>query len=216
MGWLVVKLFRARLVGERPSEFPCVVVGAPHTTNWDYVMMIGVAWSNGLSPFWLGKKELFASPVGFVFRWTRGIPVDRDDPSGLVEDILGRAKTHEEFLVVIAPEGTRSGATHWKSGFRRIARSGGMPVTLAFSRGPDRTCGFGPTLHPTDDVVADMDRIREFFADKPGLRPENKITPRLREEDAAAEGDTTADDRRAVEPPSGAGGLPPEVDPPVG
>ncbi len=180
-------MFRAQLVGERPGEFPCVLVAAPHTTNWDYVMMLGVAWSFNLNPFWLGKKEMFDGPLAPFFRWTRGMPVDREDPSGLIEEVLAASQVHENFALVVTPEGTRGKGEYWKSGFRRIAKAGDMPLTLAFPRGPGRTCGFGPSFRVTGDVGADMDKVREFYADKPGLRPDNKTSPRLREEDRAKE-----------------------------
>jgi 1-acyl-sn-glycerol-3-phosphate acyltransferase len=83
---------------------------------------------------------------------------------------------------VVTPEGTRGRAEHWKSGFYRIARDTGLPVTLGYVDRRTMTAGLGPTLRPTGDVVADMDRIRAFYADKSGLRPENRTEPRLREE----------------------------------
>ena len=148
-------------------------------------MMLGIAWSFNLNPFWLGKKEMFDGPLAPFFRWTRGIPVDREDPSGLIEELLAASQVHENFALVVTPEGTRGKGEYWKSGFRRIAKAGDMPLTLAFPRGPGRTCGFGPSFRFTDDVGADMDKLREFYADKPGLSPDKKTSPRLREEDRA-------------------------------
>lgn len=178
-----MKLFRARLVGEPPTEFPCLIIGAPHTSNWDYLMMLGVSWSSGIDPFWLGKKEMFDGPLAPLFRWTRGMPVDRDDPSGLIEEVLEASKKYDHFALVITPEGTRKRGEYWKSGFRRIAKAGDMGMKLAFPRGSDREAGFGPMLRVTDDVGSDMDALRAFFADKPGIVPANATPPRLREED---------------------------------
>ena len=87
--------------------------------------------------------------------------------------------------IVIPPEATRSIGTYWKSGFRRIAADAGIPIVLTYLDGPSRTGGYGPIFHPTSDVVADMDRIRAFYADKHGLRPDRFTEPRLREEEAA-------------------------------
>jgi 1-acyl-sn-glycerol-3-phosphate acyltransferase len=177
-----MKLFRAPLVGDPPTEFPCVIVGAPHTSNWDYLMMLGVAWSNGLNPFWLGKKEMFEGPLTPFFRWTRGMPVDRDDPTGLIEEVLEASRKYDKFALVITPEGTRKKGEYWKSGFRRIAKEGNMPVKLAFPRGQGREAGFGPMLRVTDDLVSDMEELRAFYKDKPGIVPANATPPRLREE----------------------------------
>ena len=86
------------------------------------------------------------------------------------------------FVLGIAAEGTRSKGEFWKSGFYRIAQQSGLPITLAFLDAPSRTVGWGPTFSPSGDVRADMDRIRAFYADKTGLKPENFTPPRLREE----------------------------------
>ena len=113
-----------------------------------------------------------------------GIPVDRSDPSRVVAEVVNRIRSGEVFSLVVTPDGTRSGHTHWKSGFYRIARATGMPVTLGYVDRTTMTTGLGPTLELTGDVTADMDRIRDFYADKAGLRPEHRVEPRLREEQA--------------------------------
>ena len=83
----------------------------------------------------------------------------------------------------VPAEGTRSRADYWKSGFYRISQKTGIPVTLAYLDSSTRTVGWGPTIELSGDVKADMDRIREFYADKRGIRPELTTTPRLREEE---------------------------------
>ena len=92
----------------------------------------------------------------------------------------GRPRTDETFLLGIAAEGTRSKGEYWKSGFYRIAQQTGLPITLAFLDAPSRTVGWGPTFTPSGDVGADMDRLRAFFADKRGFKPELATVPRLR------------------------------------
>lgn len=99
-----------------------------------------------------------------------------------VEDIVSRLHSGESFCLVITPDGTRKGHSHWKSGFYRIARETGMPIVLCYIDRNTMTSGLGPTLELTGNVGADMDRIREFYADKSGFAPENRIEPRLREE----------------------------------
>ncbi|MGZ4581321.1 MAG: 1-acyl-sn-glycerol-3-phosphate acyltransferase [Nocardioidaceae bacterium] len=172
-----------RLVGEPPPVHGVgVLLAAPHTSNWDYLLMLGVTWQAGIPTRFLGKKELFRWPLGLLMRATGGIPVDRADPSGTVEVVTARTSAGESFLLVVAAEGTRGRAEHWKSGFYRIAVAAGIPITMAFVDGPIRTAGFGPTFVPSGDVTADMDRIRAFYADKRGVRPANRTEPRLREE----------------------------------
>jgi 1-acyl-sn-glycerol-3-phosphate acyltransferase len=166
-------------MGEVPNAG--VVVGAPHTSNWDYVLMLLVMWNGGVPPRVLIKKELFRGPLGWLLRANGGIPTDRANPAGLVRELIEQAGT-TPFLLIIAAEGTRKKTKYWKSGFYRIAQSTGLPVALAFVDRPTRTAGFGPTLRPSGDIITDMKLIRAFYADKRGIHPELKTEPRLKEE----------------------------------
>lgn len=175
-------LSRWRLVAEAPPERPTVIVGAPHTSNWDFVFMLAMAWRLDVSIRWLGKSSLFRGWSGPIMRAWGGIPVDRDDPSRVVGEVLERIHAGEVFGLVITPDGTRKPHAYWKSGFYRIARDAGLPVTLGFVDRTTMTAGLGPTFMLTGDVREDMDRIRAFFADKAGVRPDRRVEPRLREE----------------------------------
>jgi 1-acyl-sn-glycerol-3-phosphate acyltransferase len=168
-----------------PQDGAGILIGAPHTSNWDFVFMLGIAGEADLPIRWLGKRELFRGPAGPLMRALGGIPVDRRDPSGLVADLVARVRAGERFYLVVTPEGTRSGSG-WKSGFYRIARETGLPVTLGYVDRTTMTTGLGPTLVLTGDVAADMDRIRAFYADKAGVRPQKRTEPRLRDESGTA------------------------------
>ncbi|UOQ88589.1 1-acyl-sn-glycerol-3-phosphate acyltransferase [Agromyces endophyticus] len=172
--------FRSEPAPDRPS----VLIGAPHTSNWDFVLMLGIAWRLGIDVRWLGKKSLFAGWRGPIMRALGGIPVDRTDPSRVVDEVVARVRAGEVFGLVVTPDGTRGAHEYWKSGFYRIARETGMPVTLGYVDRTTMTTGLGPTMDLTGDVAADMDRIREFYADKAGVRPDQRVEPRLREESA--------------------------------
>ncbi|MEJ1087292.1 1-acyl-sn-glycerol-3-phosphate acyltransferase [Microbacterium sp. Mu-80] len=177
---------RWTLKTQPPPTTPTVLVGAPHTSNWDFVLMLAIAWRLGVEVHWLGKASLFRGWRGAIMRALGGIPVDRDDPSRVVTEVVTRARSGEVFALVVTPDGTRKGHTHWKSGFYRIARETGMPVTLGYVDRTTMTTGLGPTIELTGDVAADMDSIRAFYADKAGLRPEHRVEPRLREERGSA------------------------------
>lgn len=183
-GNVVVRLFRYRLVGSPPNEPVCVMVAAPHTSNWDFILTMAMAWASELDIVWLGKKEMFAGPARWLFRAMGGVPVDRENPVGLVDEMVDLARTGHRVAIIIPPEATRAKKTYWKSGFRRIAMGADVPVVLSFLDQPTRTGGFGPSLRMTDDVVADMDQIRAFYADKHGMRPGRFTPPLLREESA--------------------------------
>ncbi len=165
---------------------PTVLIGAPHTSNWDFVLMLAISWRLGIPVRWLGKASLFAGWRGPVMRALGGIPVQRDDASRVVAEVVERVRSGEVFGLVVTPDGTRGGNTHWKSGFYRIARATDMPVTLGYVDRTTMTTGLGPTIELTGDVAADMDVIRAFYADKAGLRPKRRTEPRLQNEAAEA------------------------------
>lgn len=175
---------RWRLVGTVPTKG--ILVGAPHTSRWDWVAMLMIAWSNGARPQVLVKHTYFKGPLAWIMRHTGGIPLDRENPGATIRALLEDAETHDSFLLVIAPEGTRSETAYWKPGFYRIAGQTGLPIGLGFVDGATRTLGMGPTITPSGDVVADMDLVRAFYADKRGINPERWAEPRLREEESGA------------------------------
>ncbi len=179
---LVLRLSGWTAVGEVPRTG--ILVGAPHTSNWDFVMMLLVMWRGGVTPRVLMKQELFRGPLAWLLPRLGGIKLDRANPGAVVRELVDEARSGEPFLLILAAEGTRGKGEYWKSGFWRIARSTGLPIALAFIDGPTRTTGFGPTFTATPDVVADMDLVREFYRDKRGIHPERRTEPRLREEDA--------------------------------
>lgn len=175
-----------KLVTEPAPDRPTVFLGAPHTSNWDFPLTLAVAWSLEMEIRWLGKKSLFKGPAGPIMRALGGISVDRENPHGMVDDLVLQIKEGATFGLVIAPDGTRSGNAHWKNGFYRIARETGLGVTLGYVDGTTKTTGLGPTVDLTGDVAADMDVIRAFYADKSGYHPEKRVEPRLRDETASA------------------------------
>jgi len=91
-----------RFVGEHPGARNGILVGAPHTSNWDYVLMLAITWRVGITPKFLGKQQLFNGPMGVLARATGGIPVDRSDPSRVVAEIVKRVDAGEEFYLVVA------------------------------------------------------------------------------------------------------------------
>ncbi|MEP7018443.1 MAG: 1-acyl-sn-glycerol-3-phosphate acyltransferase [Actinomycetota bacterium] len=183
---LVLRLARWRTVGEVPRSG--ILVGAPHTSNWDWVAMLLLMWSGGVPPRVLIKAEIMRTPLGPLLRANGGISLDRKNPGAVVRKLVAEAQSGDPFLLIIAAEGTRKKVDYWKSGFYRIAKQSALPISMGFIDGPTRTMGFGPSLVPTNDVVADMDVVRAFYADKHGVHPELRTEPRLREEDIAEQG----------------------------
>jgi 1-acyl-sn-glycerol-3-phosphate acyltransferase len=149
--------------------------------------MLLLMWSGGVPPRVLIKAEIMRTPLGPLLRANGGISLDRQNPGTVVRDLLAEAGRGELFLLIIAAEGTRKKCDLWKSGFYRIARQTGLPISMGFIDGPSRTLGFGPTFLPSGDVVADMDLVRAFYSDKRGIHPDRRSEPRLAEEHTATE-----------------------------
>jgi len=182
--WLF--LWRFDLV-ERDEPVPakCVMIAAPHTTNWDFPLTLALAKVGGVKISWLGKRSLFTGPMGPIMRWLGGVAVDRDAPGGMVASLAAEFEKHEQLALVVPAEGTRSKTEHWKSGFYRIAEQADVPIVLAFVDKSTRTGGFGPAIEVTGDVAADMDRMRAFYDGKTGLKDGRFGPIRLKEESAS-------------------------------
>lgn len=182
-GWL--RLWRWRTVaGDDPIPERCVVIAAPHTTNWDFPITLAMARVTGVRISWLGKDTLFKGPMGPVMRRLGGVAVDRSAPGGMVAALANELVTRPQLRLVVPAEGTRSRTEYWKSGFYRIAQQAEVPIVLAYVDRSTRSGGFGPAIEVTGDVRADMDRVREFYAGKTGLK-DGRVGPiRLKEEDA--------------------------------
>lgn len=180
----LLRLARWRATGTVPRAG--ILVGAPHTSNWDWVAMLMLMWRDGVEPRVLIKRELFSGPLGPILRATGGVPLDRANPGAVVREMLEHARADDSFVLVLAAEGTRGKGAYWKSGFYRLAQQTGLPIYLGYIDGPSRTLGIGPSLVPTGDLRADMDVVRAFYADKRGVHPERRTEPRLQAEEREA------------------------------
>ena len=172
---------RMRYVDESPGMRRPLVIGAPHTSYVDAVLLCAVVWRTGYNVRAMVEKRFFVGPFGRLFRALGGIPIDRKNPVGVVESFTAMLDD-PTLMLVIAPEGTRSKRDAWKSGFYRIARAADVPVTLGFIDMRTRTCGLGPTIELTGDVAADMEVIRAFYEGKTGWKPGLETPVRLTRE----------------------------------
>jgi 1-acyl-sn-glycerol-3-phosphate acyltransferase len=184
--WLVLWRWKAA-PPEEPIPARCVMIAAPHTTNWDFPLTLAIARVLGVKISWLGKQSLFRGPAGPIMRRLGGVPIDRSAPGGMVASLAKEFVDRERLVLVVPAEGTRSLTEHWKSGFYRIAEQADVPIMCSFVDRRTRTGGFGPVVTPSGDVTADMDIIRAFYADKEGLKPGRFGPIRLKEEAQVSE-----------------------------
>src|SRR5262252_4734625 len=116
-----------------PRAARCVVIAAPHTSNWDFPYMLLAAFALGMHIHWLGKASLFRAPFGGVMRWLGGIPVQRDRSNSLVASTVAALQAAPGPLqLVVAPEGTRSRTRQWKTGFHHMACGARLPIQLSY------------------------------------------------------------------------------------
>jgi 1-acyl-sn-glycerol-3-phosphate acyltransferase len=147
----------------------CVVIAAPHTSNWDLPYTLGCAFVLRMNIRWMGKASLFNPPFGALMRWFGGIPVDRSRSHNLVSASAAALVQAEGALqLVVPPEGTRGRTRHWKTGFYYIALEARVPIVLAYLDYGRKCAGLGPVLTPSGDIEADMVPIKRFYADVRG------------------------------------------------
>ena len=177
--------------GERPHPERCVIIAAPHTTNWDFPYLLIFAAYFQVEINWMGKHSLFYPPMGWFMRAVGGIPVIRhrreNMVSALARSFEERAVRGEALRLIVPAEGTRSRSEYWKSGFYHIAKTADVPIVLSFLDYTKKVGGFGPAIAPTGDIPKDMDQIRDFYEGIDGKYPECFSPIRLREETADAE-----------------------------
>ena len=159
--------------GEIPNVPRCVVIIAPHTSNWDFVIGLAALLALDLRVTWLGKHQIFRGPFGLLWRRLGGVAVDRSAPGGVVEQAAAvLAPPHSAFLAV-APEGTRRKVERWKSGFWRIARAAGVPILPVAFDFRTRAVVFGEPYMPTADYAADLAALQRRFSAEMGRNPGN-------------------------------------------
>lgn len=163
LGWTLIE------PPNRPLR--AVVVGYPHTSNWDalYAQLgnLGLA----LHAQWVGKDNLFHWPFGGLLRWLGGIPVDRRAANGFVAQMVAKFAEQPKLLLVLAPEGTRKLTAGWKSGFYRIALEAGVPVALTTVDYARREVGIVAFLQLSGDRQADIAAIAAHYAGRQGRNP---------------------------------------------
>jgi 1-acyl-sn-glycerol-3-phosphate acyltransferase len=176
IAWIAKWYFKSigwKIEGRIPTDIKkCVVVAAPHTSNYDYPITLSVFYTLNMKVRFLGKKQLFSFPLGILMRATGGIPVDRSKKNNLVEYMAHLFNENESLYLLIPPEGTRSAVKEWKTGFYRVAEMTNVPIVLGYLDYAKKVAGFGTLFYPTGNLEKDMQEIKAFY---------QKITPKYPE-----------------------------------
>lgn len=170
---LILRLIGWKVVARPIESARFVLIGAPHTSNWDFPIMLMVVLQLRLEVFWMGKHTLFPFPFAGLMKWLGGIPVDRSRHGNLVEHTVQQYRDNPELIVLVPPEGTRSKVKRWKTGFYHIAVNAGVPVLMGYVDGAKKEAGLTDFFYPSGDVDADLPKIRAYYADKVGINPDN-------------------------------------------
>ena len=170
-GWL--KLSGWRVVAPSIAKPPFVFIGAPHTSNWDFFLLMAGVLHLGLDVRWLGKHTLFPPGLGLVMRWMGGIPVNRTRAHNTVAKMAALFETFPQTILCIPPEGTRSKVNQWKTGFYRIAEQASVPILLAAIDAENKELRLLGEFRPGGDMEADMALIQARYRGLKGLRPHN-------------------------------------------
>ena len=160
-----------RLEGDFPARPKMVVIVAPHTSNWDFIVGILAVFAIGIRARFIAKHTLFKPPLGWVMRWFGGIPVNREAPQGMVPQAVGAIEKAQSVFLAITPSGTRSSTRPWKSGFYHIAHAARVPILPIAFDGEHRTIRLLAPVETSGDHADEVPRLRALYDGIRGVNP---------------------------------------------
>ena len=179
----LLKISGGRLDKTNAPVTNCVVITTPHTSNWDFILMILFAGAFGLKISWMGKSNLFIKPFGYLLRLMGRISINRIKKNQIVDNMISLFSQRENFLLVVPFEGTRARANFWKSSFHHIAKGANFPILTTFLDYGNKRGGFGIPIITTDSLLSDMQKISDFYAPFKGKFLWNSGPVKLQEEE---------------------------------
>lgn len=165
------KLTGWQLVGDLPAEKKYVIIVAPHTSNWDFLLGLCFVFLHQVRLTFMAKHTIFQFPFGGLMRWLGGMPIVRTTNSNVVDATAQAFRQSESLVVAMSPEGTRKLTERWKSGFYWMACNGGVPIAIGFIDYRLKQVGLCGLFYPTGDIDADMPKIQAFYRDKTARYP---------------------------------------------
>ncbi len=165
MGWKVGKNIPADIK-------KCVIVAAPHTSNWDFPFAMGCMYLMNKRVRFFAKESLFSFPLGIIMRATGGIAVNRSQKNNLVQFAVEQFQNNDEMYIIVPVEGTRSLVEHWRSGFYHIALQAKVPIMPGYLDYQKKEGGFFEPFYPTGDYEKDVKALRRLYKDVAAKHPE--------------------------------------------
>ena len=176
MRWLALLVFKItgwKAAGQRPGLLKYVIIAAPHTSNWDFLYTICLAFIMGIKPRIMMKHTWFRRPMSTVLRWLGAFPVDRSGSHQVVAQSIRAFEKQKRMVMLVPPSGTRKAVHVWRTGFYYIAKGAGVPIVLGYLDYGRKIGGIGPTVNITGQLEEDMRIIQGFYADIKGKYPMN-------------------------------------------
>lgn len=174
-----------RVEGELPALPKFVIIVAPHTSNWDFIIGVLAMFITDVRASWLGKHTIFRFPVAWLLRWLGGEPIDRAARHGTVEVAIERFQTRQAWVLALSPEGTRRRTERWKTGFYRIALGAGVPIVPIAIDYRSRALAIAAPVWPEPDEAAGVARIGRLFDKAMARFPERFAEPQEAEPGAS-------------------------------
>lgn len=170
---LVLKLAGWKVVGTPPPDVKrYVLVSYPHTSTWDFFLLLSYAHLVDMPLKFMIKDTMFRFPLGPIMRALGGIPIDRSKSRNTVEKMAQAIKSADYIALSVPPEGTRKYVPHFKTGFYYVALAAEVPLLLSFIDGPNKRFGTGPLVHLTGVPDVDLEQMRAFYGEMKGINPE--------------------------------------------
>ena len=157
--------------GNIPYEEIIVVVGAPHTSNWDFILAMLTILALNVNLKWVGKSSIFKPGFKWFFKWLGGIPVDRNNPSSLMEDVKDIVAREKGLIIGMTPEGSRKKVIRWKTGFLRIAELTQAKILFVAIDAPSKCILIGDIFKPTGNVEEELKFVKNYFSTLKGINP---------------------------------------------
>ena len=163
VGRSMLRLSGWTLEGRVPNDKKILLIAAPHTSNWDWIIGVGGLLALGIKLTYIAKHSLFKGPVGWMMRVTGGVPIDRGSAQGMVDEIVDQFSKNERLYYLIAPEGTRKQVERWKSGFLRVAYKAEVPILMVSFDYRTKCILIGETAVLTGEIDTDLAAVQNYY-----------------------------------------------------
>ena len=153
-----------------------ILIAAPHTHWMDLFLGILIRGSVGFKSSFIGKKELFFFPLSIFLKLIGGIPVNRSKKNNTVNEIVNIFNQRKEFILSLAPEGTRQKVSKFKTGFYYIAKEAGIPIIMITMDYSNKQSLISNPFYTTKNFKVDLNFIESFFDGVEGKVKEYSFT----------------------------------------